>query len=114
MLTICKLNTCPYNQESKCMREWIDCNEAGVCTVAASLVINLATGQPQFDPVLLGLARKSPIFDAELCSEKQTSGARSNVEAMDSEAVTLSSSISENQEEKKQNSESVAANLDSN
>ena len=27
MLTICKLNTCPYNQESKCMREWIDCND---------------------------------------------------------------------------------------
>lgn len=114
MLTICKLNTCPYNQESKCMKEWIDCNEAGVCTVAVSLVINLATGQPQFDPVLLGLARKPPIFDAELCSEKQTSGTRSNVEAMDSEAVTSSSSISENQEEKKQNSETVAANLDSN
>lgn len=114
MLTICKLNTCPYNQESKCMREWIDCNEAGVCTVAASLVINLATGQPQFDPVLLGLARKPPILDAELCSEKQTSGARSNVEATDSEAVTSSSSVSKNQEEKKQDSETVAANLDSN
>lgn len=109
MLTICKLNTCPYNQESKCMKEWIDCNEAGVCTVAASLVINLATGQPQFDPVLLGLARKPPIFDAELCSEKQTSGARSNVETTDFEAVTYSLSVSENQEEKKQDSETVAA-----
>lgn len=114
MLTICKLNTCPYNQESKCMREWIDCNEAGVCTVAASLVINLVTGQPQFDPVLSGLARKPPIFDAELCSEKQTSRARSNVETMDFEAVTSSSSVSENQEEKKQDSKTVAANLDSN
>lgn len=114
MLTICKLNMCPYNQESKCMREWIDCNAAGVCTVAASLVINLATGQPQFDPVLLGLARKPPIFDAELCSEKQTSRARSNVEATNSEAVTSSPSVSENQEEKKQDSETVAANLDSN
>ena len=114
MLTTCKLNTCPYNQESKCMKEWIDCNEAGVCTVAASLVINLATGQPQFDPVLLGLARKPPILDAELCSEKQTSRARSNVEATDSEAVTSSSSILKNQEEKKQDSETVTANLDSN
>ena len=114
MLTICKLNTCPYNQESKCMREWIDCNEAGVCTVAASLVINLATGQPQFNPVLLGLARKPPILDAELCSEKQASGARSDVEATDSETVTSSLSVAENKEEKKQDSETVAANLDSN
>ena len=48
------------------MKGWIDCNEAGVCTVAASLVINLATGQPQFNPVLLGLARKPPILDAEM------------------------------------------------
>ena len=114
MLTICKLNICPYNQESKCMREWIDCNEAGVCTVAASLVVNLATGQPQFDPILLGLARKPPILDAELCSEKQASRARSNAEATDSEAMISSPSVSENQEEKKQDSETVAANLDSN
>ena len=114
MLTTCKLIICPYNQESKCMREWIDCNAAGVCTVAASLVVNLATGQPQFDPILLGLARKPPIFDAELCSEKQASRARSSVEATNSKAVTSSSSISENQEEKKQDSETVAANLDSN
>ena len=114
MLTICKLNICPYNQESKCMREWIDCNEAGVCTVAASLVVNLATGQSQFDPVLLGLAQKPSILDAELCSEKQTSRARSNVEATNSEAVTSSPFVSENQEEKKQDSETVAANLDSN
>lgn len=114
MLTICKLNICPYNQESKCMKKWIDCNAAGTCTVAASLVTNLVTGQAQFDPVLLGLARKPPIFDAELCSEKQTSRARSNVEATNSKVVTSSSSISENQEEKKQDSETVAANLDSN
>lgn len=113
MLTTCKLIICPYNQDSKCMKKWIDCNAAGVCTVAASLVINLATGQPQFDPVLLGLALKPPILDAELCSEKQTSRARSNVEATDSEAVTSSSSVSENQEEKKQDSGTVAANLDS-
>lgn len=114
MLTICKFNICPYNQESKCMKEWIDCNEAGVCTVAASLVINLATGQPQFNPTLLGLTRKPPILDAELCSEKHTSGTRNDTEATDSEVVTSSSSISENQEEKKQDSETVAANLDSN
>lgn len=114
MLTICKLDICPYNQESKCMKEWIDCNEAGVCTVAASLVINMATGQPQFNPLLLGLARKLPILDAELCSEKHTLGTRNDTEATDSEVVTSSSSISENQEEKKQDSETVAANLDSN
>lgn len=112
MLTICKLNICPYNQESKCMREWIDYNEAGVCTVAASLAINLATGQPQFNTNFV--AWKPPIFDAELCSEKQTSRARSNTGATDSEAVTSSPSVSKNQEEKKQDSETVAANLDSN
>ncbi len=114
MLTICKFNACPYNQESKCMKEWIDCNEAGVCTVAASLVVNMATGQPQFNPVLLGLARKPPILDAELCSDAITSGARSSTEATDSEVVTSSSSDSENQEEKKQDSKTVAANIDNN
>ena len=114
MLTICKFIMCPYNQEAKCMKEWIDCNAAGVCTVAASLVVNLATGQSQFDPVLLGLARKPPILDAELCSDAITSGTRNDTEAMDSEIVASSSSVSENQEEKKQSSETIAANLDSN
>ena len=74
----------------------------------------LGNRSAQFNPVLLGLARKPPILNAELCSEKQASGARSDVEATDSEAVTSSQSTSENQEEKKQDSETVAANLDSN
>lgn len=114
MLAICKFNACPYNQESKCMKEWVDCNEAGVCMVAASLVVNMVTGQPQFNPDLLGLAQKPPILDAEICSDAITSGTRSNTEATDSEVVTSSSSTSENQEEKKQDSETVAANIDSN
>lgn len=114
MLTICKFNICPYNQEAKCMKEWIDCNAAGVCTVAASLVVNMVTSQLQFNPTLLGLARKPPILDAELCSDAITSGTRNDTEAMDSEIVASSSSVSENQEEKKQSSEIIAANLDSN
>lgn len=114
MLTICKLNICPYNQEAKCMKEWIDCNAAGVCTVAASLVVNMATSQLQFNPTLLGLTRKPPILDAELCSDAITSGTRNDTEVTDSEIVASSSSVSENQEEKKQSSETIAANLDSN
>lgn len=114
MLTTCKFNICPYNQEAKCMKEWIDCNAAGVCTVAASLVVNMATSQLQFNPTLLGLTRKPPILDAELCSDAITSGTRNDTEAMDSEIVASSSSVSENQKEKKQSSETIAANLDSN